>query len=76
MFFYIKEWPNKTATLMTEGGAVLWTFHSAEEALQVCRDWYQVHEENVEYYVDGIDADEINEGGINLDPSCATCAVA
>ncbi len=26
MIFYIKEWPNKMATLMTENGVVLCTF--------------------------------------------------
>ena len=42
MTFFIREWPNKTATLMADNGAVLWTFPSVEEAQQVCRDWYLV----------------------------------
>jgi len=40
MTFFIRERPNKTATLMADNGAVLWTFPSVEEAQQVCRDWY------------------------------------
>jgi hypothetical protein len=32
MSFYIKEWPDNTATLMTEGGRVVWIFPSVEEA--------------------------------------------
>jgi len=42
MTFFIREWPNKTATLMADNGTVLWTFPSVEEAQQVCRDWYLV----------------------------------
>ena len=42
MTFFIREWPNKTATLMADNGAVLWTFPSVEAAQQVCRDWYLV----------------------------------
>lgn len=32
MNFYIKEWPDNTATLMTERGQVIWIFSSIEEA--------------------------------------------
>ena len=32
MNFYIKEWPDNTATLMTERGQVVWIFSSIEEA--------------------------------------------
>jgi len=32
MNFYIKEWPDDTATLMTERGHVIWIFPSVEEA--------------------------------------------
>ena len=42
MTFFIREWPNKTATLMADNGAVLWTFASVDEAQKVCRDWYLV----------------------------------
>lgn len=49
MTFFIREWPNKTATLMADNGAVLWTFDSVESAQQVCRDWYrlQIRRENM-----------------------------
>ncbi len=39
MFCYIKEWPNKMATLMTSDGAVLCTCENTEAARQVWRDW-------------------------------------
>jgi hypothetical protein len=38
MNFYIKEWTDNTATLMTERGRVVWTFASAEEAREAARD--------------------------------------
>ncbi len=37
MNFYIKEWTDNTATLMTERGRVVWTFASAEEAEEAAR---------------------------------------
>ncbi len=41
MNFYIKEWPDNTATLMTEYGRVVWTFASVEEAEEAAGncDW-------------------------------------
>ncbi len=39
MTFYIKEWPNKKATLMTEDGVVVDTFRDVEEARRVWQDW-------------------------------------
>jgi len=42
MNFYIKEWANKTATLMTDMGQVLWTFPNAEEAYKVCEEYYSI----------------------------------
>ena len=39
MFCYIKEWPNKMATLMTADGVVLCTCENADEARKVWRDW-------------------------------------
>ena len=71
MFFYIKEWSDGTATLMTKTGAVLWTFYSVEDAQQVCRDWYQVHQEDVDYYTE-----EVNGDRVSMDLTCTTCAVA
>lgn len=38
MNFYIKEWTDNTATLMTERGRVVWTFASAEDAEEAARD--------------------------------------
>jgi hypothetical protein len=39
MNFYIKEWPDDTATLMTEGGRVVWTFATVEEAEEAAQDF-------------------------------------
>ena len=61
--FYIREWQDKTATLMADNGAVLWTFPSVEEAQQVCRDWYQVQASG-------------RVGNVEcLDPMVANCSV-
>lgn len=71
MYFYLKEWPNKTATLMSDNGTILWTFHNVEEAQKVCSEWYRVQEGDVSYYLDeeyGMDEDD-------FDPASATCAV-
>jgi hypothetical protein len=35
----IKEWDNRTATIMTENGQVLWTFSSIQDARLACREW-------------------------------------
>lgn len=51
MYFYIKEWANKSATLMTEDGVVLWTFPSVEEARKVWVDWYNVQEDRILYHI-------------------------
>jgi hypothetical protein len=39
MKFFIKRWPDDTATLMTESGQVIWTFSSMQEAIQGCTEW-------------------------------------
>jgi hypothetical protein len=67
MLFFIREWPNKTATLMTENGVVLWTFASVKEAENVCEEWYRVQKDDVKYYVDYVDS---------LDPSGSSCYAA
>lgn len=41
MYCYIKEWPNKMATLMTVDGVVLCTFKNIDEAQKVWRAWRQ-----------------------------------
>ncbi len=43
MFCYIKEWPNKMATLMTADGVVLCTCENTEAARKVWQDWKQQH---------------------------------
>lgn len=50
MVFYIKEWPDGHATLMTENGHVLWTFSCIEDAEQACHEWRNIHDESVECY--------------------------
>jgi len=42
MKVYIKEWPNRTATIMTGNGQVIWTFSSMEEAHQACSEWHNL----------------------------------
>ncbi|MFQ5488743.1 MAG: hypothetical protein ACE5ET_09915 [Gammaproteobacteria bacterium] len=49
MTFYIKAWPDNSATLMTELGQILWTFPTLDDALNACRDWYSMHEVRTEY---------------------------
>ncbi len=38
MNFYIKEWPDDTATLMTQDGRVVWIFPSIEEAADAAQN--------------------------------------
>ena len=42
MKVFIKEWPNKTATILTANGEVIWTFSSMAEARQACREWHSL----------------------------------
>ena len=42
MQVFIKEWPNKTATIMTGNGQVVWTFSSVPEARKACREWQSI----------------------------------
>ncbi len=39
MKFFIKEWSDDTATLMTEYGQVIWTFISRQDAIEGCAEW-------------------------------------
>lgn len=41
MNFYIKEWPDNTATLMTEGGHVVWIFPTVEEAEEAAENDFE-----------------------------------
>ena len=51
MIFYIKEWPSKMTTLMTEDGVVLCTFQSAEEARSVWQDWCKEQKDTVQHHL-------------------------
>jgi len=46
MNYYIKKWPQNTATVFDENGAVIWTFTSVEEAAPACMDTNQYPEKN------------------------------
>jgi hypothetical protein len=39
MRFFIKEWPDHTATLMTDAGQVIWFFDSVPSAIRGAREW-------------------------------------
>ncbi|MHB8534108.1 MAG: hypothetical protein ACYDBW_01525 [Sulfuricaulis sp.] len=39
MKFFIKSWPDETATLMTQTGRVIWTFSSMRDAIDGCAEW-------------------------------------
>lgn len=47
MRVYIKEWPDKTATIMTGNGLVIWTFSSTEQARQACAEWQSIVQREV-----------------------------
>ena len=65
MNFFIKEWANKTATLMLEDGTVLWTFSSVDEARKVCDEWYKSQ-----------GSQEVDYSCYTMqDLSCASCAI-
>lgn len=51
MIFYIKEWADQRATLMSEDGIALWNFPSTAEARKVLRDWYSVQQGEVLYHI-------------------------
>lgn len=48
MQIYVKEWPNRAATLYTEAGEELWTFPSIESAMALCADWSATFREMLE----------------------------
>ena len=68
MNFFIKEWPNKTATLMLEDGTVVWTFSSVDEARKVADEWYRTHGRD--------DRDRDYQCYTTQDPACTVCVVA
>ncbi len=56
MKVYIKEWADKTASLLTENGQVVWTFSSAAAARQACTDWHSIsHMDRDELFDDQLD---------------------
>lgn len=59
MNFYIKEWPNKMATLMTDDGVVLWTFSNADEARKVCHDWRKLQKRKTTYNIDNLENNQL-----------------
>jgi hypothetical protein len=42
MLVYIKEWPNKTASILSNNGQVIWTFSSTSEARRACGEWHNL----------------------------------
>ncbi len=44
MNFYIKQWPNKMATLMTDDGVVLWVFSNVTEAREIWCTLQETHQ--------------------------------
>jgi hypothetical protein len=48
----IKEWPNRTATIMTENGQVVWTFSSVAAARTACQEWQDLNAEVAELIVE------------------------
>ncbi len=47
MNFYIKEWPDRSASLMTVTGKRLFTFKSVESAMTACGDWYGISKNKI-----------------------------
>lgn len=66
MEFYIKEWADKSASLITRDGYRLWTFADVDSALAACREWYRVSEERV--------ISDFNEGS-HQSLTCSTCSI-
>lgn len=56
--FYIKTWPDDTATLMTDNGQVLWSFHCLNDAVSAAREWYAMNEDKIGHI------DSLREGEI------------
>lgn len=47
MSFYIQEWADRSATLITREGHRLFSFRDVASALQACGQWYGVSERHV-----------------------------
>jgi hypothetical protein len=59
MRVFVKEWPNQTATLLTENGQVIWTFDSVALAKSACREWFSTLAEHTEIF-ELIDAEPLS----------------
>ncbi|MGD2138182.1 MAG: hypothetical protein PVF08_07990 [Gammaproteobacteria bacterium] len=42
MVVIIKEWPDKTATIISANGQVIWTFSSTVAARRACEEWHNL----------------------------------
>jgi len=42
MMVFIKEWPNKTATIISDNGQVIWTFSNIDQARRACGEWHNL----------------------------------
>lgn len=38
----IKEWPNRTASIISAAGQLIWTFSTVAQARQACSDWHNL----------------------------------
>ena len=47
MNIYIKEWPDRPASLMTAVERRLFTFKSVDSALTACGDWYGINKNKI-----------------------------
>jgi len=47
MNFYIKEWPDSSASLMTAAGRQLFNFKNVDSALTACGDWYGINKNKI-----------------------------
>ena len=64
MNLYIKEWPDHTATLMTDIGQVLWKFPSVAAARKTCETYYRIDKVEIEYQED------IGQAASQYSPDC------
>jgi hypothetical protein len=38
----IKEWPDRSASIISANGQLIWTFSSVQAARQACSDWHNL----------------------------------
>ncbi len=61
MNFYIKEWADKSATLITRTGHHLFTFKNVESALTACSEWYGINAQHVIPYIHTESVSHLNQ---------------